>query len=77
MGCTILDLLNAVDDKGRAKLFTDSKGFKKLHQGDSFYVWTEKFKSQGDIALLVCEKDFAEDHKGRPYCVDGLDVIIL
>ena len=68
--CTIWDLLESVDPKtGQAK--------KKLKEGDSFYVWSEKHASEDNFALLVFEKDFSVDSQGVPYVVDGLDVIIL
>jgi hypothetical protein len=77
MACTIWELLDSVDVTGRAKVYTNSKGLKNLREGNSFYIWTKKYATAGDIALMVHEKDLAEDSTGIPYIVDGLDALIV
>lgn len=76
--CTIYEAYNDVNvDTGMVILYTNAKGLKQMKEGNSFYVWTNKYASVNDIKLRVHEKDLAEDSRGIVYCVDGLDVIIL
>lgn len=76
--CTIYEAYNLVDSStGKVKLYTNARGLKQMREGNSFYVWTEEYASESDTALIVFEKDLAEDSRGVLYCVDGLDAIIL
>lgn len=78
MKCSIYEALDAVDmTTGTATLYTNIKGFKRLKEGDSFYVWTQDYAKRGDIAIRVFQKDLSVDSRGNVFCVDGLDVIIL
>lgn len=78
MKCSIYEALDAVDmTTGTATLYTNIKGFKRLKDGDSFYVWTQDYAKEGHIALRVFQKDLSVDSRGNVFCVDGLDVIIL
>lgn len=77
--CTIEEVLATTDSQGYLRVYTDLRGLSAIRDGNSFYVWTEKYVKDptNEISVRVIEKDIAMDSRGRVYVVDPIDVEII